>query len=190
MGSAAGCAFFTLVVSHDGLNWKKVPFPNDDGISEVFIPNGPEGGNHGRNDGGYMTEFSQGPLRIGDELIYYYGSSSYGKNKANLQRITGGGVFRARLRPDGFVSVDAGTLTTRPLALAGQDLFVNGDGPIAVEVLGADRTLLATADITGDSLRHKVTFDGKPLRQLAADRVARLRLTVTGSGRLYSFTIR
>jgi hypothetical protein len=45
------------------------------------------GGNAGKNDGGYLTEFSQGPLRIGDELIYYYGCSSYGKNHAqNVHR--------------------------------------------------------------------------------------------------------
>jgi len=41
---------------------------NDAGEPEVFIPNGREGDNGGRNDGGYMSMFSQGPLRIGDEL--------------------------------------------------------------------------------------------------------------------------
>ena len=92
-----------------------MPFNNDAGTPEVFIPNGPEGGNHGQNDGGYMSEFSQGPLRIGDELIYYYGCSSYGKNHPRDVRISGGGIFRARLRLDGFVSIDGGTLTTRPL---------------------------------------------------------------------------
>jgi hypothetical protein len=81
--SAAGAAYLKLVSSRDGLNWQKVPFQNEDGRPEVFIPNGKEGDCGARNDGGYMSEFSNAPIRIGDELIYYYGSSSWG-NKANL----------------------------------------------------------------------------------------------------------
>src|SRR6185436_6878817 len=118
--SASGCAFLKLVSSRDGLHWNKVPFQNDAQEDEVFIPNGKEGGNGGRNDGGYMTEFSNPPLRIGDELIYYYGSSSWGKNQPRPYRVSGGGIFRARLRPDGFVSVDGGSLITRPLAFEGK----------------------------------------------------------------------
>ncbi len=188
--SAAGCAFMKLVVSRDGLNWKKVQFPNDDGIPEVFIPNGPEGGNNGRNDGGYMTEFSQGPLRIGDELIYYYASSSYGKNAPRPKRISGGGIFRARMRIDGFVSVDAGTLTTRTMAFEGRDLFVNAVGPVQVELLTPEGNPLGAARIEGDSLKHVVRFDGKTLREAAADGKVRLRFAVGGGGRLYSFTVK
>ena len=92
--------------SKDGINWSEVQFKNSDGYPEVFIPNGAEGGNNRQNDGGYITEFSQGPLRINDELIFYYGSSSYGKNHPYPKRVSGGGIFRARLRIDGFVSVD------------------------------------------------------------------------------------
>ena len=188
--SAAGCAFFKLVVSRDGLNWRKVQFNNDAGIPEVFIPNGPEGGSNGANDGGYITEFSQGPLRIGDELIYYYGCSSYGKNHEHGKRVTGGGLFRARLRIDGFVSVDGGTLTTKPLSFAGQDLFVNGVGPIIVEALKADGTKLAESTIAGDSLRHRVTFDGRSLGQIAPDGTVRLGFNVRPGGQLYSFAVR
>lgn len=188
--SAAGCAFFKLVVSRDGLNWRKVQRLNDSGVPEVFIPNGPEGGNHGRNDGGYMTEFSQGPLRIGDELIYYYASSSYGKNAPRPKRLSGGGIFRARLRPDGFVSVDGGSLTTKPLAFRGQHLLVNGVGPIRVEVLGEKDVTIGAADVTGDSLRHRVSFDGMSLRDLVPQGGIRLRFAVGDRGHLYSFTIR
>lgn len=186
--SAGGSAFLKLLSSRDGLHWQKVPFVNDDGQAEVFIPNGAEGGNKGRNDGGYMTEFSNPPLRIGDELIYYYGASSWGKNRPATVRVTGGGVFRARLRPDGFVSVNAGTLTTRPLRLGGEKMFVNGVGPIAVDLLDEQGALLATAAVEGDSLQHQVAFDGAKLADLASQgRPVRLRFTVTGGGRLYSF---
>ena len=187
--SAAGCAFLKLVVSRDGLHWKKVRLVNDGGVPEVFIPNGPEGGNDGRNDGGYMSEFSQGPLRIGDELIYYYGCSSYGKNHPPEKHITGGGIFRARLRVDGFVSVDAGTLTTRPLAFRGDRLTANAVGPVTVEVLDGDGQRLAAATAEGDSLKHKIDFSGKTLGAVAADRAVRLRWTVGRGARLYSFII-
>jgi hypothetical protein len=191
--SASGCAFLKLVVSRDGVNWKKVPFLNEDGDPEVFIPNGKEGGNEARNDGGYMTEFSNPPLRIGDELIYYYGSSSWGKNQPRPYRVSGGGIFRARLRPDGFVSIDGGSLITRKIRFDGRDLVVNGMGPIAIDIMsGSDPTanVLASATIQSDSLRHLVTFDGnRSLRQAAPDGMAQLRFTVAPGAALYSFTI-
>ncbi|HZL88002.1 MAG TPA: hypothetical protein VFB96_06460 [Pirellulaceae bacterium] len=191
--SASGCAFLKLVVSRDGLTWAKVPFKNEDGYPEVFIPNGQEGGNGGRNDGGYMTEFSNPPLRIGDELVYYYGSSSWGKNHPRPFRVSGGGIFRARLRPDGFVSVDGGSLVTRRLKFDGRELVVNGIGPIEVDVVFvADgvATKIASAAIQGDSLGHKVLFDGgKSLADLAAGGSVQLRFTVGDGGALYSFTI-
>lgn len=188
--SAAGCAFLKLAVSRDGLHWKKVPFANEAGVPEVFIANGADGGNGGRNDGGYLTEFSQGPLRIGNELIYYYGCSSFGKNHPNETRVSGGGIFRARLRPDGFVSVDAGSLTTKPLQCEGDNLFVNGVGSIAVELLDGEGKALGSAKISGDSLRHQVVFSGESLRKLTRGDGVRLRFTVKDGGRLYSFAAR
>ena len=189
--SKAGAAFMKLLVSRDGLNWKKVPFKNEWGFPEVFIPNGIEGGNHGRNDGGYMSMFSQGPLRIGDELIFYYSSTSWGRTVLPEEmRVKGGGIFRARLRVDGFVSVDAGTLTTRPLVFKGEDLFINGSGPIHVAALDAEDQVLGEADILGDSTSHHVRFTDKSLRALCPSGIARLRFAVAPYGHLYSFTIR
>ena len=187
--SAAGCAFLKLVVSRDGLNWIKVPFTNNTGIAEVFIPNGAEGGNEGRNDGGYISEFSQGPLHIGDELIYYYSSSSYGKNATGGRRITGGGIFRARLRRDGFVSVDAGTLTTPLLEFRGRELVVNAVGPVTVQVLNEAGEFRGAATVQGDSVRQVVRFDGKALSQVAPHGRCRLRFAVQPGGQVYSFTV-
>jgi hypothetical protein len=190
--SASGSAFLKLVVSRDGLNWKKVPFKNDDGIPEVFIPNGKEGGNDARNDGGYMTEFSNAPLRIGNELIYYYGSSSWGKNHPRPYRVSGGGIFRARLRPDGYVSVDGGSIVTRRLKFDGRDLYVNGVGPITVEIVTRNDdaiTKVAAATIQGDSLSHRVVFNKDRSLRDVADGNGEFRFTVEPGGALYSFTI-
>lgn len=186
--SSAGCAFLKLISSSDGLQWVKVPFENGDGYREVWVPNGAEGGNGGRNDGGYMTQFSQGPLRIGDELVYYYGASSYGKNQSDDQRITGGGIFRARLRVDGFVSVDAGSLTTRLLEFDGDDLLVNAAGQVVVSVLSSDGRLLGAAVVEGDDLAHEVRFNGKSLAEISSDAGVRLHFEVL-DGSLYSFTV-
>ncbi len=187
--SSAGCAFLKLIVSRDGLHWKKVPSRNDAGVPEVWLGNGPEGGNNGRNDGGYVNMFSQSPLRIGDELIIYYGSSSYGKLAPRERAITGGGIFRARLRADGFVSVDEGTLTTHALAFEGEDLQLNSNGEVLIEVLGSKGLVLGKRVVTGDSLRHRVSFAGKSLRTLVPQGLARLRFTVAPGAALYSFTI-
>jgi hypothetical protein len=190
--SAAGCAFGKLVVSRDGLHWSKLPFTNDAGVAEVVIPNGREGGTDGRNDGGYMTLFSQGPLRIGDELIWYYGSSSWGKKHAHGKRVTGGGIFRARLRPDGFVSVDGGSVTTKAFALGGaSELTINASGAVHVDVMGDGGESVATHVTSGDSLRHPVKFDGRSLGQVANTKPVRLRFRIAEKGgRLYSFTVR
>jgi hypothetical protein len=188
--SAAGCAFTKLISSRDGLHWTPVPFVTDDGPPALFIPNGKEGGNGGRNDGGYMSLFSQGPLRIGNELVFYYAASSFGKNHPPGQRITGGGIFRARLRPDGFVSVDAGELTTPPLVLPGGELVVNSAGPVEVELLSAaaDKRL-SGAKLEGDALRHQVHFEGLPSFDFLSQQRLRLRFRVGQAGRLYSFSI-
>ena len=187
--SAAGCAFLKLVVSRDGLNWRKVSYCNDEGIAEVFLPNGPEGGNDGQNDGGYISEFSQGPLRIGHELIYYYSASSFGKNHPPDRRLRGGGVFRGRLRLDGFVSVDAGTCTTRKLRFSGKELYVNAMGPVEVELLDDHGSILGHRYIRGDSLKHRVRFNGRMLKDVCPTGVARIRFRVTELGRLYSFVV-
>ncbi|RKX32511.1 MAG: hypothetical protein DRP71_11920 [Verrucomicrobia bacterium] len=187
--SAAGCAYFKLVTSRDGLNWEKVAFQNTSGHPEVFLANGEEGGNQGRNDGGYMTDFSQGPLRFGDELIYYYGASSYGKDHPPGVRVTGGGIFRARLRIDGFVSVDGGTLTTPELGFGGSELYINSTGQIKVEVLDSEGTLLGSTGVEGNDIRGQVRFDGESIRRLSGGRPTRLRFSVEKGSELYSFTI-
>ena len=188
--SAHGCAYLKLISSRDGLHWQRARFVNDSGHPEVFIPNGPEGGNRGRNDGGYLTEFSSPPLRIGDELIYYYGCTSFGKNWARGVRVTGGGIFRARLRPEGYVSVDAGELTTPALKTSARDLYVNSVGAVTVAVVDDDGKELATRTLDGDQLAQCVKFDDQPLRSFATNDVVRLRFTVAPGSELYSFTVR
>jgi hypothetical protein len=163
--SAAGCAYLKLVSSRDGLRWRKVS-------ADPFLPNSPEG----TGDGGYMTEFSQGPLAVGDRLAYYYGASAWGKNHPVGQRVTGGGIFRAWLRRDGFAAVTDGTLRTRPLALPPGVLTVNSQGPVRIKV-GKNLPV----SVRGDSVARKVA-------QVSG--TTTLRFEVPAGSRLYSFTVR
>ncbi len=187
--SSAGCAYFKLVTSRDGLHWDKVAFNNPNGQPEVFLPNGKEGGNNGQNDGGYMTDFSHSPIRIGDDLVFYYGSSSYGKRSPDDVRVTGGGIFRARLRVDGFVSVDKGSLTTPALKFDGKELFVNSKGTVKIEILDSNGKRLASARAVGDNIRHRVRFKGKSIGSLVNKGDIHFRFTVRDGSELYSFVV-
>lgn len=188
--SKAGCCFLKLIYSHDGLHWTKVPYANDRGIAEVFLPNGTEGGNDGRNDGGYITTFQNGPLRIGDELIYYYASSSFGKNHPAPTMVRGGGIFRSRLRVDGFVSVDSGTLVTVPLTTLGQDLFVNHAGEVSVVLLDENERVLSSAQVKGDGILLRVEFGTGHLGDLVKKGTFKLKFSVPKGSELYSFQFR
>ena len=188
--SGPGDCFLKLMSSADGIIWHRLPYLNDAGYPEVFVPNGPEGGNHGRNDGGYMTAFNSAPLRIGNELIFYYSCASYGKNAANDKLGVGGGIFRARLRLDGFVSVDFGRLTTRLLRFAGSDLRVNSIGAVTVEALDQTDAVLGVAKLAGDGVRQLVRFNGRTLREVQGPRrELKLRFTVEDGAALYAFVI-
>ena len=107
--------YFQLVSSRDGIHWERAAH------RQPFIPNTALG----TFGGGYHSDFSNPPIRMGDELWFYYGSSQFGKSvRPNI-----GGICISKLRVDGFASIEGGiatgTLTTRPLDFAGSKLTVN-----------------------------------------------------------------
>jgi len=194
--SAAGCAYYKLIYSRDGTRWKRVPFDNQFGQPEVFLANGTEGGNGARNDGGYMTDFSTGPLEFAGEQIIYYGSSSFGKNHATGIRVTGGGIFRARMRPEGYVAVTAGELTTFPITIEGTHLKINSTGTVTVDLLDERNRKIASAEVKGDGFRQEALFDGKPfgtairaMNTATAGRPCPIRFSIGAGSRLYAFRI-
>ena len=68
------------------------------------------------------------PLRIGDKLYIYYDGMST-RHSVKLRDVKTMGIGLATLRPQGFVSVDAGPaggmLVPRPLSFSGTDLRLN-----------------------------------------------------------------
>ena len=152
-----------LTFSRDGRNWQRA------GDRQVFIPNGSGPEDFDRS----MIFTMQHPIVVGDEIwIYYVGFS--GRHWAtNRKEPQGGKVGLAKLRKDGFISIDAGegTLTTRSLKISGDQLVINADaslGSITVEILGQDGEPLPGFGLKdarpaiGDRVRHPIRWSGGP----------------------------
>jgi len=152
-----------LTFSRDGRTWRRA------GDRQVFIPNSP---NPGDFDWAMIYCF-QHPIVVGDEIWFYYAGFSGLHWATRRQEWQGGAVGLARLRLDGFISIDPGgrgTVTTKPLKMSGDRLVVNANAThssVQVEILGADGEPMEgygidQADpITGDSVRHVATWNGK-----------------------------
>lgn len=140
-------------------------------------------------------------LVVGDELYFYYSGRAGSPGGDGNARDGGGSTGLAKLRRDGFASMDAGdaggTLTTRPVRFTGSHLFVNAatadGGRLIAEVLddrGEPLPGLTAADcmpITGDHIRRAVRWMSGDLFR-ATDKPVRLRFHLT-NGRLYAFWV-
>jgi len=189
----AGNVNLQLICSRDGRNWKHA------GNREPLIPNGPEGS----YDQGYMTDVSNPPIPVGDELWFFYsGTTTTGKKKRPEWQ---GGICLATLPRDRFVSLDAGSeegwIMTRPFTVEGKNLMLNADasrGEIRVEAVDYDIQRLPRTipgferetckPVNQDSLRQPVEWQShKDLNSLQG-KLIRLKLHLKNA-RLYSFTI-
>lgn len=142
-----------LSYSRDGRHWLR---PRE---RRPFLPLGD--GESGESD--YHVSSYTAPVPVGDELYIYYTSTR------NPERVTQDPhapwppqqVGLARLRRDGFASLDAGEkpgrILTRPLTFAGKTLFVNAEV--------ADGGWIKAA---------VVTRDGKPLPGYSLDEAVAL----------------
>ena len=113
-----------------------------------------------------------------------------------------GGLYRASIRRDGFVSADAGygggAFTTPAFTFDGRRLHVNVDGSAAgwmkVEVRGADGAPLpgyglADADaVMGNGLNKPVTWKGKPDLPISPGTAVRLHVVMRDM-KLFAFEI-
>ncbi len=186
-----------LTFSRDGRAWMRA------GDRGVFIANSP---NKGSYDYGLIWALQEPlPVIIDDEIyIYYTGQPGlhwyYSRGEAQE-----GSVCLARLRLDGFVSLDAldkGTLTTKPFPVVeGSDvrgLEINSktakQGFVSVEVLDLHGRPIPgfTKDncdaFSGDEVRHTVTWNGKTDMGRLKGKVVRLRFYL-GKAKLFSFRL-
>ena len=126
-----GATEVQLTASCDGRHWLRV------GEREVFLPLGePDAW-----DADYPEPVTP-PLLVGDQLWIYYRSGGTASSAAIRSRHPRHCIGLAKLRRDGFVSLNAGTtpgrIVTRPLTFRGTRLYVNaeisGDGYIKAEL--------------------------------------------------------
>ena len=174
-----------LSFSRDNRAWSRA------GGRQVFIPTGPDEYDRG------MVYVMQHPLVVGDEIWFYYAGFSglhWATRRAEPQ---GGVVCLAKLRLDGFVSMDAGdgTLTTKTLTMGGGRLVVNADaslGSIAVEILDAEGRPIPGFSreeaecVTDDRLRRTLRWNGDSDLAALRGRPIALRFHIDRA-KLYSF---
>ena len=188
-----------LITSRDGHHWERPE------AGRPLLPTGDVGDWDRFNN----SPAGSAPLRIGDQLYFYYGGRSYrhGVSRDTLPDSAWGGstflcgIGLATLRVDGFASLDSsfdtGVVTTKPLRLPTGQLRVNAKcdfGAVTVEVLDAGGNPLpgyAQADcnvLNADSVDQSVTWKKhQDLAGVTGGR-ARLRFHLTNA-RLYSFRV-
>lgn len=185
--------------SRDGFHWSR---PED---RTAFIPGSQT---EGTWDRAYLHSNAALCLVMRDELWFYYTGFEGDASRKDLTSGTQNGMYCnasmgiARLRRDGFASMDAGqdggTLTTRSVLFSeGSTLFVNADtsaGELRIEVLDEDGqpmdglTLADCIPVSEDSTIRQVCWqDGANLEALCNQPV-QFRFNLT-NGSLYSFWI-
>lgn len=166
-----------LTYSLDGRCWKRVRKP--------WLTTGPAG-----SWDQIMVETANHPLEVGDELWMYYGGSGWGHHDwytfgfhealdvPEAHDVTKVGFFLglAKLRLDGFCSLNAGTvregiLITRQLNSSGTGIVVNAEcgqgGYIDVEVFNQSDEVLRGYGrkdfdrFTGNAVRHQLSWQSQ-----------------------------
>jgi hypothetical protein len=186
-----------LTYSWDGMNWHR------GGNREVFIPLGQ---NPGDFDWGSIYP-AQGPIVVGDEIWIYYIGAGFSHNYEWIEMPPAAqgvpsSIGLARLRLDGFVSLNAGTgegvLTTKPLIFRGDRLVLNADGSrghVLVEILDTQGKPIPGYGkqdcdaFRADEIRHPVTWKGKTNLKALGGKAIKLRFYLERA-KLYSFSFR
>lgn len=157
-----------LISSRDGRSWDRVS------DRAPFLPVGRRDVDW---DFGFHSPSSGPPVRVGDELWFYYSGRAYRHPVDGQGREPNkGAIGLAKLRLDGFVSMDAaaaeGTLTTVLFRFSDAGLYINADaanGQLRVEVLDESGTVIQTsASLTADAVRWRAAdltkFKGRVIR--------------------------
>ena len=199
-----------LAVSRNGRRWERpfralrppefaardrewTPRP-DEPQAQPFLPTGPVGSwEYGNHDTAGTP-----PVRVGDELWFYYSgrARSHGGSLPEGVEWDGplGAIGLATLRVDGFVGArgarDGGWVLTRPLVLEGKELYVNADaggGEVVVEILDKEGGFLArSVPLREDGARLRCAWEEREDLEEFARQTIRLRFHLAGV-ELYAF---
>lgn len=180
-----------LGFSRDGFHWDR---PD----RRPFLPVSEKAGDW---NWGNVQSTSPGFLIVDDQLWFYVSGRAGLSYPGSGKHDAGGTTGLAKLRRDGFASMDAsdqaGTLTTRPVKFQGKHLFVNVDAPegeLRVEVLDRQNRPIPDLDLAhcqpvkGNHTRKSVTWEGSADLAKVAGQAVRFRFHLT-RGRLYAFWV-
>ena len=190
-----------LAVSRNALEWRRVA------DRAVFV--GVEPWEGGANFGNAQVALCGPPIVRHQEIWIYYLAYRF-RGHRNLFAALDPSIYNdtffeessaiclAKLRLDGFVSLDASTkgeLLTAPFLWKGEELYLNADaggGEVLVELMDADsrtplpgRSAGACRPLRGDHLRTAVIWDRDPTTEFG-ERPVRLRILLRRA-KLYSF---
>lgn len=189
-GEAPAALDVQLLTSRDGIRWARA------GQRRPFLRHGfPGSGTSG------MLFANPWIVAAGDEWWLYY-SGTDGLHRSGDRKNRRSGIFRASLRPFGFLSADAGygggEFVTPPITFSGDTLELNADGSaggwLKVEVQTPEGSplaghFLADSDaVMGNSLAHPVSWKGNRKLQVPVGRSVRLRFAMRDM-KLYGFRI-
>jgi len=203
IGNQDGFHQVELVSSRDLHSWSRVA------DRAIFLPNSHAG--QGVYDTGTIMPPTR-PILRDDELWFYYSGIKWRFHPDNMKTnpdgtITyvlipdSGAILLAKLRLDGFVSMDAdeleGTLLTRPMTLRGKRLYVNANaqgGELRAEILFEDRrkgvmepfSRNNSIPIEGDQLRGELKWQKVPDLSKLNGQTVRIRFVLRKAS-LYSF---
>jgi len=194
-----GFSMVELAVSRDLLHWERV------GNRGKFIPLSPVEGE--RNYDTAQLLAANQPIITDTEILFYYTGIKWREHPNYLK--TGkdesipdsGAICLAKLRLDGFVSLDAGAteghVLTKPLIMEGKKLHLNVEAPqgeVRAEILDAEGKQVLSGfsreeciPVRGDSLDGELKWKKSNLAALAGKTV-RLRFALRDA-RLYAFWV-
>jgi hypothetical protein len=176
-----------LAVSHNARHWER----------PLRTPLVPCSTAEGSWDYGNNAPSTMPPIRMGDELWFYYSGRSC-DHMGRPEPPGTGAIGLGTLRLDGFVSMDAGdelgTLVTRPVELEPGKVFVNADadgGSIIAEIVDQigkplpPFTFGNCQPADADRVRQPLTWKGATALPTSP---VRLRFRMTNA-RLYAFWV-
>ena len=176
-----------LLVSRDGISWKRA------GERKAYLRNGFDG-----SATSSLIYPNPWLIPVGNELWQYY-SSTARRHVPSDSGTEASGLFRASIRRDGFISVDAGyqggEFSTPALQFEGETLELNFDGSaggwLKVEILDVEGKRIPgytfeDADIVrGNSIHKKTAWNGCESVGKLAGRPVKLRF-VLRDAKLYA----
>ncbi len=181
-----------LSLSRDGRNFTRIPdrtplFPVP--LSQTW-------------DMDYPSVAAGEPIRMGDELWFYYSDRRHGARPGPGPDSSNRPIGVATLRVDGFASLNAGdeqgTVVTRPLTFQGKSLFVNADiaegGFVKAELRGTwgepiqPFTIDQCRPTMGNATKAQIRWAGRDGLQGVAQTGTRLVFELRNA-KLYSFWI-